>query len=57
MNCIKYLNPRTGEKRTVLVTQIADARRVYPYKPYVSEADYKMRKLGFIRANGKSLRG
>jgi len=57
MNRIKYLNPKTGERRTVLVTQLSDSRRVYPYKPYVRAADYKMRSAGFVRANGKSLRG
>jgi len=56
MNRVKYLNPKTGEKRTIIVTQIQDNRRIYPYKPWISEADRKMRAAGFVRANGKAMR-
>lgn len=49
MNIIKYLNPKTGEKRSVRVTQAREEKRCYPITPWPWEADRTMFRQGFVR--------
>jgi hypothetical protein len=49
VNRIKYLNPRTGEKKTVTVTQSRWDKLFYPRKLWGAQADAAMLKRGFVR--------